>query len=161
MRFPALTWPILALNTVAISVALVTATVVKTSAVPPRSVLAQSMQGGSPLAKELQGKPVVVDIYASWCPVCKNTSPTLTKLKQEYNRKVNFVVLDVSNKSTTSQSEAKAKKLGLGSFFAANKSQTGLIAIVEPATGKVLKQFRNNTDKSAYTSVLNAAIARK
>jgi thiol-disulfide isomerase/thioredoxin len=158
MRTLSLTWPILFLNTLAIGTSLVLTTVVKAPAVP-LSAISQNSSGR--LAKELQGKPVVVDIYASWCPVCENTSPTLTQLKQEYNRKVNFVVLDVSDRSKASQAEAKAKNLGLGSFFAANKSQTGLIAIIDPATGKVLKQFRNNTDKSAYTSVLNAAITRK
>jgi thiol-disulfide isomerase/thioredoxin len=33
-----------------------------------------------PLAKQLQGKPVVVDIYASWCGGCKNIVPLLLAL---------------------------------------------------------------------------------
>jgi thiol-disulfide isomerase/thioredoxin len=37
---------------------------------------------GGALASELQGKPVVVDIYASWCAACKNIAPTLSQLKQ-------------------------------------------------------------------------------
>uniref|UniRef100_UPI0035932352 TlpA family protein disulfide reductase n=1 Tax=Chamaesiphon sp. TaxID=2814140 RepID=UPI0035932352 len=39
---------------------------------------------GGPLAQQLQGKPVVVDIYASWCPACKNIAPTVSQLKQQY-----------------------------------------------------------------------------
>jgi thiol-disulfide isomerase/thioredoxin len=36
----------------------------------------------SGLATVLQGKPVVVDIHASWCPACKNVAPALATLKK-------------------------------------------------------------------------------
>jgi thiol-disulfide isomerase/thioredoxin len=116
---------------------------------------------GGPLAQKMQGKPVVVDVYASWCPACKNVAPTLAQLKQDYAGKVNFVVLDVSNPSTTSAAKAQAKELGLDKFLNANKSQTGLIAIVDPATGNILAQHRNNPSAAAYTSVLDKALARQ
>jgi thiol-disulfide isomerase/thioredoxin len=116
--------------------------------------------GGS-LAQKLQGKPVVVDIYASWCPACKNIAPTLSQLERQYAGKVHFVVLDVSNRSTTAQSEAKAKELGLSQFFAAHKTQTGSLTIIDPATGKILAQHRNNPNKSDYTKVLDSALAKK
>jgi thiol-disulfide isomerase/thioredoxin len=113
---------------------------------------------GGPLAQELQGKPVVVDVYASWCPACKNIAPTLSKLKKDYEGKVHFVVLDVSDKSTASQAETKAKQLGLSQFFEANKAQTGLLAIVDPATGNILAQHRNNANLGDYKTVLDAAL---
>ncbi len=113
------------------------------------------------LAQKLQGKPVVVDIYASWCPACQNIAPTVSQLKQQYAGKVNFVVLDVSNRASTAKSEAIARELGLSDFFAANKTQTGSLTIIEPSTGKILAQHRNNSNKSAYTRVLDAAIAKK
>ena len=116
---------------------------------------------GGPLVKQLQGKPVVVDIYASWCPACKNVAPTLSQLKKEYAGKANFVVLDVSDQAKASQAAAKARQLGLGQYFDANKSQTGMIAIIDPATGNILVQHRNNANKTAYTSVLNAALKRQ
>ena len=116
---------------------------------------------GGPLSKSLQGKPVVVDVYASWCPACKNIAPTLSQLKQQYAGKVHFVVLDVTDKSSTAKSEAKAKELGLSKFFAENKTQTGSLTIIDPATGKILIQYRNNPDKTAYTKVLDQAIAKK
>jgi thiol-disulfide isomerase/thioredoxin len=55
-----------------------------------RSLIAKGES--TPLAKQLQGKPVVVDIYASWCPGCKNIAPTLSQLRQQYIGKVNFVM---------------------------------------------------------------------
>jgi thiol-disulfide isomerase/thioredoxin len=115
---------------------------------------------GGPLAKQLQGKPVVVDVYASWCPACKNIAPTVTQLEQKYAGKVEFVVLDVSDKSTTATAEAKAKELGLSKFLTENKTQTGSLTIVDPATGNILAQHRNNPDITAYAKVLDAAISK-
>jgi thiol-disulfide isomerase/thioredoxin len=116
---------------------------------------------GGPLAKELQGKPVVVDVYASWCPGCKNIAPTLSQLKQEYAGKATFVVLDVTDKAKLNETEAKAKKLGLGKFLEANKSKTSTVAIVDPATGNILALYKNNPTKADYTKVLNTALAKK
>ncbi|AFY95707.1 thioredoxin domain-containing protein [Chamaesiphon minutus] len=116
---------------------------------------------GGPLAKQLQGKPVVVDIYASWCPACKNIAPTVSKIKQQYGNKITFVTLDVSDKSSSAKAEATAKKLGLSKFFAANKTQTGSLTIVDPATGNILGQERNNAELTAYSTVLDSAISKK
>jgi thiol-disulfide isomerase/thioredoxin len=113
-----------------------------------------------PLAKQLQGKPVVVDIYATWCPGCKNIAPTLSSLKQQYQGKAHFVVFDVTDRTTTQMAEEKAKQLGLSEFLMANKTQTSMVAIIDPATGKVLKQFRNNPNKGDYVSVLDTAIGQ-
>jgi thiol-disulfide isomerase/thioredoxin len=112
------------------------------------------------LAAELQGKPVVVDVYASWCPACKNVAPTLETLKKEYAGKANFVVLDVSDKTTTAKATARAKELGLDKFLAKNLSQTGLIAIFDPATGEILSEGRNEPAVDSYKKPLDAFIAK-
>ena len=113
-----------------------------------------------PLAKKLQGKPVVVDIYASWCPGCKNIAPTLSQLKQQYGIKASFIVLDVTDAKTTKASMKMANALGLSSFFRANKSKTSTVAIIDPATGKIMKQFQNNAEITEYSSILDRAIAQ-
>jgi thiol-disulfide isomerase/thioredoxin len=153
----------------AIAATLVTTTVGAISAVqnisvpsvqsPARSTLIAKGETTS-LAKQLQGKPVVVDVYASWCPGCKNIAPTLSQLKQQYSGKANFVVFDVSDSKTTQASMKMAAKLGLTGFFNANKAQTSTVAIIDPATGKVLKQFRNNAEIIEYTAILDRAIAQ-
>ena len=114
----------------------------------------------SPLAQKLQGKPVVVDIYASWCPSCKNIAPTLSQLKQQYGTKASFIVFNVTDAKTTKASMKMAKELGLTSFFNANKSKTSTVAIIDPATGKIMKQFQNNAEITGYSSVLDLAIAQ-
>ncbi|WP_088242975.1 TlpA family protein disulfide reductase, partial [Calothrix rhizosoleniae] len=110
------------------------------------------------LAQELQGKPVLVDIFATWCSGCRKIKPTLEALKKDYADTANFVVLDVTDKGTTQAAEAKAKKLGLENFFATHKSKTATVGILDPATGKVFKLFRKNSNKEDYVEVLNTAI---
>ncbi|GAB4238930.1 MAG: hypothetical protein Kow0049_25940 [Stanieria sp.] len=185
MRKQSALWLSLCVSSLAVTVSLIAGTTVRTSAAPDGVVtnhdysIAQanpcasknpcaganpcaSKAGnvGGPLAQQLQGKPVVVDIYASWCPACKNIAPTLSQLKQDYGDKAHFVVLDVSDKSKASEAESKAAELGLAEFFAANKSQTGMVAIIDPATGNILTQHRNNANLNDYTSVLDSAISQ-
>jgi thiol-disulfide isomerase/thioredoxin len=123
-----------------------------TSVNAPVTTIAQA------LSKKYQGKPVVVEIYASWCPACKNVAPTVAQLKRQYAGRANFLVLDVTDQGSTSKSQKVAQQAGLSQFFSQNISQTGLVAIIDPATGSILAQHRNNPDASDYTSVLDAAI---
>jgi thiol-disulfide isomerase/thioredoxin len=109
----------------------------------------------------LQGKPVVVDIFATWCAGCKNIAPTLSQLKNDYADRANFVVLDVSDKSTVEQTTQVAKKLGLEQFLDTTKSKTSTVAIIDPATGEILAMYKNNPTAADYTKVLDQAIAKK
>jgi thiol-disulfide isomerase/thioredoxin len=115
---------------------------------------------GASLAQELQGKPVLVDIYASWCSACKNIAPTLSQLEKQYEGKVNFIVLDLSDRATTALAQTKAEKLGLAKFLEENKSQTGMLTIIDPATGTILAQHRNNPKIADYQTVLDRAISQ-
>ena len=115
---------------------------------------------GGPLAKELQGKPAIVDIYASWCPACKAIAPTLSDLRMQYKNKVNFVVLDVTDRSSTQRAEANARRMGLTNFLKNNKASTGTVAIIDPATGEILNQFRGNDKKDDYIAAINAVATR-
>ncbi|MBW4623689.1 MAG: redoxin domain-containing protein [Cyanosarcina radialis HA8281-LM2] len=121
---------------------------------------AKAKSVGGPLAQELQGKPVVVDVFATWCASCKNIAPTLSQLKQEYGDRVNFVVLDVTDKVKVKETQAQAEKLGLGKFLEANKSKTSTVAIVDPASGNILAIFKNNPNRDDYTKILDTALAK-
>lgn len=154
-------WLSLCLSSLVVTISLVVATSALTTALSSPAIAQANKKesvGGS-LAEQLQGKPVVVDIYASWCFACRNVAPTLSQLRQQYAGSVHFVVLDVSDRSTTNQAEHRARELGLGQFFNADQSQTGMIAIIDPATGNILAQYRNNANIADYTFVLNAALA--
>ena len=143
-----------------VTVAGITAIAGVSNASDNRNLGVQLASAATPLAQELQGKPVVVKITADWCGGCKAIEPTISALQKQYQNKATFVVFNVTDKATTQASEGQAKKLGLGSFFAANKSKTATVAILDPSNGQVLKLLQRSTNQKDYQTVLDSAIAR-
>ena len=42
-------------------------------------------------------KPTLLEFYAEWCEVCKEMAPAISDLKEEYEKEINFVFLNVDN----------------------------------------------------------------
>ena len=42
-------------------------------------------------------KPTFLEFYAEWCEVCKEMAPQVSDLKNEYEKDINFVFLNVDN----------------------------------------------------------------
>jgi thiol-disulfide isomerase/thioredoxin len=110
------------------------------------------------LAPSLQGKPVLVRIHADWCSACKATQSTIDRLRQTYAGKINFVQFDVTNAKAAAISQERAKALGLETFYAATKTATSTVAVIDPTDGKIYSTFYNDNAVGDYESVINAAL---
>ena len=108
------------------------------------------------VAAAAKTKPRVVIIRADWCSACQQLEPTMMGLMQEYGNKLDFVMLDVTNEATTAQAAAKAKSLGISSFFEANKKNTSTVAIFKgkKSVFKTMKNF----NKADYVAAFDKAL---
>lgn len=60
--------------------------------------LAELDQTSIPLEVAVKnGKPSLVEFYADWCTVCQKMTPDIAKLRQQYDKNLNFVMLNVDN----------------------------------------------------------------
>ncbi|MGE0246565.1 MAG: thioredoxin domain-containing protein [Pyrinomonadaceae bacterium] len=113
-------------------------------------------KGKGSKAAAAKTKPRVVIIKADWCSVCQKLEPTMMGLMQEYGGKMEFVMLDVTNDETTAQAAAKAKSLGLSSFFEANKKMTSTVGVFKGK--KQVFKTAGNTNKADFVAAFNKAI---
>lgn len=49
------------------------------------------------------GKPMIVDFSATWCPPCRQLKPIFEKLAEEFKGRVTFVTIDVDENPELSQ----------------------------------------------------------
>ncbi len=101
-------------------------------------------------------KIILAEIYASWCPGCKNIQPALDQIVKDFPQ-IELVQLDVSTPSKAEVSQKWAKDLKIIDFYNANKSRTATVGIVVPTTGEVVSIFYNENNEDLYKSAIQDA----
>lgn len=48
--------------------------------------------------RSLRGKPAFLNVWASWCPSCREEAPTMARLAREHGADVRFVGIDVQDR---------------------------------------------------------------
>lgn len=68
-------------------------------------------EGGEATFAEFEGKPLVVNFWASWCPACVNELPELQQVHERLGDDVTF--LGIAQSDRRSSAEALAARVGL------------------------------------------------
>lgn len=84
-------------------------------------------------------KPVLVDYWADWCAPCKQLSPIIEELAQEFGDKITFTKLDTNTNPQT----------------AAQQGILGLPTIQIFVNGNVAKSFQGGKTKAALKKAID------
>ena len=75
-----------------------------------------TLDGETIKLSELRGQPVLINLWASWCPPCRAEMPALDAVYRKY-REAGFVVLAVNATYQDSEADARAFAQNLGLTF--------------------------------------------
>jgi thiol-disulfide isomerase/thioredoxin len=67
--------------------------------------------GGTPTFADFEGKPLVINFWASWCPACVNELPEFQKVHEQFGDEVTFI--GFANADRRDSAEALAAEVGL------------------------------------------------
>jgi thiol-disulfide isomerase/thioredoxin len=110
-----------------------------------------------------RGKPVVLEFWATWCPLCKQLEAPLAAARAEYGGRVTFVSVGVKDNQTAAKQKAYAESRMLGGEFVFDRDGMAVAAFQVPHTSYLV--VIDGQGKVVYTGVggdqdVDAAIAR-
>jgi thiol-disulfide isomerase/thioredoxin len=80
----------------------------------PTSTIVETLDGKSFNIGQYVGKtPMLIEFWATWCPLCKQLEPTMIDVARKYGNKVKFIGVAVSVNQTPERVKLYAAKHGL------------------------------------------------
>lgn len=98
----------------------------------------ESFEGVKFKLSQFQGKPVLIDFWAAWCPFCLEEMPEIEKIHQEFGDKL--IVLGVHRSETES--------IDAGAKFAQERGVT--YTLLKDSTGQVYKTLTGGRNFMPY-----------
>jgi cytochrome oxidase Cu insertion factor (SCO1/SenC/PrrC family)/thiol-disulfide isomerase/thioredoxin len=78
--------------------------------------------------RALRGYPVVLNVWASWCPPCRAEFPLLANASVKYGRKVAFLGADTEDQATSARSFLAGHPISYPSYQASTEALASLAA---------------------------------
>ena len=102
-------------------------------------------------------KPTFLEFYAEWCEVCKEMAPKVSSLKEQYEKDINFVFLNVDNQKW----ENYIRKFGVNGIPQVNlfDGEGNLVStFIGKQEEKTIKESLANleSDSKHHQKILNA-----
>ena len=73
--------------------------------------------GNAVKLSDMKGKPVVLNFWASWCPPCKSEMPDFDEICKQYEGKVAFMMVNLTDGQSETQESAQAFIDSMGYTF--------------------------------------------
>ncbi len=91
-------------------------------------------------------KPTFLEFYAEWCEVCKEIAPQISAFKDEYEKDINFVFLNVDNQKWANYIQ-KFSVNGIPQVNLFDKKGNLMSTFVGKQDEKIIKESINNLEK--------------
>ncbi len=102
---------------------------------------------------------IAVKFHADWCGSCRTMGPVMTDLQNKFDGKpALFVTFNLTNQSSSHQSELHAAALGLQDLWAQNAGKTGKIYLIDADSKETVATLTKNDDFKAMGAALSGAL---
>lgn len=110
-----------------------------------------------------KGKPVILEFWATWCPLCRKLEPAMAAARSKYAEQVTFVSVGVSANQSPERQRAFAAASGMTGILVFDRNDMAVKAYSVPHTSYVV--VLNGTGTVVYTGVgesqdIDAAVRR-
>lgn len=99
----------------------------------------QMLDGTPANISQFVGKtPVVVEFWATWCPLCKALEPQFKASQEKYGKSVTFLSVGVPSNQTRERQQAYVSEKMLGGTFVFDSAGNAMNAYKVPHTSHIL-----------------------
>lgn len=112
----------------------------------------ERLEGGNVNIADYYGRqPVVLEFWATWCPLCRKLEPSLQAAREKYAGKVAFVSVGVSANQTSEKQKAYVEEKKLTGVFTFDRTSAAMKAFAVPHTSYIVVVGPDR--RVAYTGV--------
>lgn len=118
------------------------------------------------LLAELEGRPVLVNVWASWCGPCRQEAPHLTAAHAEYGNRVQFLGIDILDSRESARGFMREVGWTYPSVFdPRGEIRDGLGLIGQPVTlfydrsGALIETWVGPIDRQSLSELLEDIVA--
>jgi len=106
-------------------------------------------------------KPTFLEFYAEWCEVCKEMAPQVSSLKDEYEKDINFVFLNVDNQKWGNYIQ-KFSVNGIPQVNLFDKESNLISTFIGKQDEIKIRESFNNLEKeeNSYEEIINAEFSK-